>query len=153
MWAIAYQESTWRSSVVSCDGGIGLMQITVNKALDIDTVTWMNDRYGTGYDPTTIDGNTALGAELIEYEIMYFVLNYGFKLPDSPAGTVDFDLDAVASVGPGDSKLVLRDVVIAAYNVGIWNVIQTDGSLKIVNPGYLQGVKTFMDNQCEGRCA
>jgi hypothetical protein len=153
MWAIAYQESSWHSSVVSCDGGIGLMQITINRALDLDTAQWMNDRYGTGYDPTTINGNVALGGELIEYEMMYFVLNYRFKLPDSPNGTVDFDLDAVASVGPGKAKLVLRDVVIAAYNVGIWNVIQKDGSLKIVNPGYLQSVKNFMDNQCEGRCA
>ena len=28
MKAIAYQESTWRSTVISCDGGVGLMQIT-----------------------------------------------------------------------------------------------------------------------------
>ena len=152
MKAIAYQESSWRSSVVSCDGGIGLMQITINKSLDLDTAQWMNDRYGTNYDVTTVDGNVALGAELIEYEIMYFVLNYQFKLPDSPKGTIDFDLDAVASVGPGKSELVLRDVVIAAYNVGIWNIIQSDGSLKIINPSYLNGVKDKIASACDGHC-
>jgi hypothetical protein len=152
MKAIAYQESSWHSSVVSCDGGIGLMQITINESLDLDTAQWMNDRYGTNYDVTTVDGNVALGAELIEYEIMYFVLNYKFKLADSPAGTIDFDLDAVAPVGPGKSKLVLRDVVIAAYNVGIWNIIQADGSLKIINPTYVTGVKGKIATSCDGHC-
>jgi hypothetical protein len=152
MWAIAYQESSWRSSVVSCDGGIGLMQVTVNKSLDIDTATWMNDRYGTSYDVTTLDGNVALGAELLEYEVMYFVLNYRFKLPDTPDGQVDFDLDAVAKAGPGGAEVTLRDIVISAYNVGIWNVIQKDGSLKIINPGYVSSVYDFVDNNCEGRC-
>jgi hypothetical protein len=153
MWAIAYQESSWRSSVVSCDGGIGLMQITRNEALDIDTATWMNNRYGTSYDPTKIEGNAALGAEYIEYEIMYFVLNYRFRLPGTPEDQVDFDLDATANVGPGGAKVVLRDVVISGYNVGIWNVIQKDGSLKIINPGYVSSVYDFIDNECEGRCA
>lgn len=153
MKAIAFQESSWHSSVVSCDGGIGLMQITVNRALDLDTAQWMNDRYGTNYDVTTVDGNVALGAELIEYEMMYFVLNYKFKLPDSPKDTIDFDLDAVANVGPGESELVLRDVVIAAYNVGIWNIIQSDGSLKIINPTYVAGVKDKLATSCGGHCA
>ena len=153
MKAIAYQESSWRSSVVSCDGGIGLMQITINKTLGIDTAEWMNNRYGTSYDPRTIDGNVALGAEYLEDEMMYFVLNYRFKLSDSPEDTIDFDLDATAPVGPGGADIVLRDVVIAGYNVGIFSVIQDDGSLKVINPTYVNGVKNKIASSCDGHCS
>jgi hypothetical protein len=102
MKAFAFAESSWRSTIISCDHGVGLMQIMA------DTQSWMNDRFSTNYDMKTMSGNTALGAELIEWLIMYFGAGY--------FGT--FDLNATAAVGDGGATMRLRDVVISAYNVG-----------------------------------
>ena len=102
MKAVAFAESSWRSTIISCDHGVGLMQIMA------DTADWMNGRFGTNYDMTTLSGNTALGATYIEWLTMYFGAYY--------FGT--FDLTATAAVGDDGVTMRLRDVVISAYNVG-----------------------------------
>jgi transglycosylase-like protein with SLT domain len=64
--AIGWQESGWQSAIKSCDGGVGTMQI-----MDA-TAAWMNQRFGTGYNHATLSGNTAIGAEYLEWLIAYF---------------------------------------------------------------------------------
>ena len=66
MEAIAWQESGWQSNIVSCDGGHGTMQLMSA------TATWINQRFGTSHDYTTLSGNAALGAQYIEWLIGYF---------------------------------------------------------------------------------
>jgi soluble lytic murein transglycosylase-like protein len=64
--AVAWQESGWQSAIRACDGGVGTMQVMG------PTATWMNQRFGTGYDHTTLAGNTAIGAEYLEWLIAHF---------------------------------------------------------------------------------
>jgi hypothetical protein len=64
--AIAWQESGWQSAIKACDGGVGTMQI-----MDA-TATWMNQRFGTSNDYTTLAGNVAIGAQYLEWLIAYF---------------------------------------------------------------------------------
>jgi hypothetical protein len=66
MEAIAWQESGWQSNIASCDGGHGTMQLMSA------TATWMNQRFGSSYDYTTLSGNAAIGGEYIEWLIGYF---------------------------------------------------------------------------------
>jgi hypothetical protein len=132
MKAIAWQESGWQSTIVACDGGIGTMQVMPG------TASWMNQRFGTSHDVHTLAGNTALGAEYLQWLIMYFGLYY--------FGT--FDLNATASVGAGDAQMRLRDVVIAAYNVGPGALENADGTLSIPNQRYVNNVVALMST-CE----
>jgi len=98
----------------------------------------MNQRFGTSHDVHTLAGNTALGAEYLQWLIMYFGLYY--------FGT--FDLDATADVGAGGKTMRLRDVVIAAYNVGPGGVENPDETLGIPNQRYVNNVVALMSN-CE----
>lgn len=133
MKAIAWQESGWQSTIIACDGGIGTMQVMP------DTATWMNQRFKTSHDVNTLAGNTALGAEYLEWLIMYFGLYY--------YGTFDLYAPAPPRVGPADMRLI--DVVIAAYNVGYGAVENPDGtSLSIPNQWYVDNVLALMTN-CE----
>lgn len=66
--AVAWQESRWHADVLSCDGGIGLMQIQYY------TYPWLNsvdvpacDLAPTTDDPYTLEGNADLGAKLLKY--------------------------------------------------------------------------------------
>jgi len=66
--AVAWQESRWHEDVLSCDGGIGLMQIQYY------TYPWLNAQaiptcgFGvTDYDPYTLQGNADLGAKLLRW--------------------------------------------------------------------------------------
>jgi len=103
MKAIAWQESGWQSTILACDGGIGTMQVMPGTAHDV------NFRFGTDFDVQTLTGNTELGAQLVEWLIMYFGIYYFSQ---------NFDLDAVAALGPNGEPVSLRKAVIASYNVG-----------------------------------
>jgi hypothetical protein len=116
MFAIAQQESDWQSTIMACDGGIGTMQLMPA------TVTQVNNRFGTNYDVNTLDGNTKLGAQYLEWLIMYFGV-YHFQQ--------NFDLSTVEKVGPNGEELTLERVVVAAYNVGPTALEQSDGTLKL----------------------
>lgn len=66
--AVAWQESRWHADVLSCDGGIGLMQIQYY------TYPWLNGvaepicgLTATNDDPYTVDGNADLGAKYLKW--------------------------------------------------------------------------------------
>jgi soluble lytic murein transglycosylase-like protein len=133
--AVAWQESGWQSTIIACDGGIGTMQVMPG------TATWMNDRFGTSHDVDTLAGNTALGAEYLEWLIMYFGLYYFGS----------FDLDVTAPVGANGATMRLLDVVVAGYNVGpgaVEVIVDDPGTdyLKIPNQRYVDNVVALMSN-------
>ncbi|GAA1765812.1 lytic transglycosylase domain-containing protein [Luedemannella helvata] len=137
MKAIAWQESGWQSTILACDGGIGTMQVMPG------TASWLNERFGPNYDVNTLAGNVALGAEYLEWEIVYFGAFYFGS----------FDLDATAPVSADGKEMVLRDVVLAAYNVGPGEVeIDGDGDgqgdyLRVPNQRYVDNV-TALITEC-----
>jgi hypothetical protein len=103
MKAFAWQESGWQSTILACDTGIGTMQLMP------DTVEQVNIRFGTSFDVNTLAGNTQLGAQYIEWLIMYFGI-YNFDQ--------HFDLAISAPLGPHGEQVTLLQAVTAAYNVG-----------------------------------
>jgi soluble lytic murein transglycosylase-like protein len=133
MKAIAWQESGWQSAIVACDGGIGTMQLMAG------TVSQINNRFGENYNPNTLTGNTELGANYLEWLMMYFGLYYYGQ---------NFDLSVTAPVGKGKEQLALLDVVVAAYNVGPSALENSDNSLSIPNWQYVNNVEALMTN-CE----
>jgi soluble lytic murein transglycosylase-like protein len=137
MKAVAWAESSWRSTVIACDHGIGLMQVMP------DTAEWMNGRFGSAYDPHSVAGNAALGAEYLEWLTMYFGLYY----------FGNFDLNAQQPVGDNGATMRLRDVVIAAYNVGYQEIEnlndpadEKDDTLSIPNQWYVDRVTGYLTN-------
>jgi soluble lytic murein transglycosylase-like protein len=116
--AEAWQESGWQSTIISCDGGIGTMQIMPA------TATWMNGRFGTSYDEHTLTGNTMIGAAYLEWLIKYF-------------GDVYFQshytVDAAACFD--ETSACLLNAIIASYNVGFGNV-DTKAGLVIPTSAY-----------------
>jgi Transglycosylase SLT domain len=121
LYAIAWQESGWRSTVVGCDGAIGTMQVLP------DTATWMNTRFGTSYDVHTLAGNTSLGAQYLAWLIRY--------LGDVFFGGI-YDLGEQA----------LLDSVVSAYNVGFGAVDPTKGRDGIPNWWYVDSVKRYLES-------
>jgi hypothetical protein len=141
MDAFAWTESSWQSTIISCDGGIGLMQLMT------DNVAFLNQRFG--FDPSldvnTVDGNCQLGAAYIEWLTAYFGTYY--------FGSYDL-MNATAAVGTGGVTVSLLDVVIAAYNVGPDAVEDTHGTadgsddtLSIPNQSYVDKVKSAYATQ------
>lgn len=128
MKAIAWQESGWKSTIIACDGGRGVMQVMPG------TAQWMNGRFGTTFDITTLQGNARLGGQYLSWLIVYF----GHAYFDS------YDLNKVAPVGKGGANLKLRDIVIAAYNVGYGNVENPDDTLGIPNKAYVRSVTALL---------
>lgn len=68
LMSVAWQESRWHADVLSCDGGIGLMQIQYY------TYPWLNSvsepicgLSATTDDPYTVDGNADLGAKYLKW--------------------------------------------------------------------------------------
>ncbi len=119
MDAIAWQESGWQSTIVACDGGIGLMQIMP------DTATWMNTRFGTNFNVNTTTGNAMLGAEYLEWLVRYFG---------------DYAYGGNYSLSNQD---LLNDVV-AAYNAGPAAIDPTAGPDGIPNWRYVNNVEALM---------
>lgn len=118
--AVAWQESGWQSAIRACDGGVGTMQI-----MDA-TASWMNQRFRTGYDHKTLAGNTAIGAEYLEWLIAYFGENnfghhYDITDPD------------------------LLTAVLVGYNAGPGAVQFADGHT--VASRYATTVKALMQSQ------
>jgi hypothetical protein len=125
MKAIAWQESGWQSAIIACDGGIGTMQLMAG------TVTQINNRFGTNHDVNTLTGNTDLGANYIQWLIMYFGLYYFGQ---------NFDLSLAAPIGAGGAELSLVQVVVAAYNVGPAALENEDNTLSVPNWQYVNNV-------------
>jgi hypothetical protein len=125
--AVGWEESGWQSTIMACDGGTGTMQLMPA------TADWMNQQCDTNYDIKTLTGNVALGAEYLEWLVHYFGHRYfadDYSLAGDPA------------------KLVLLDVVIAAYQQGfgvIDNVLTNHTDLP--NWWYVEAVEGFMVSQ------
>jgi soluble lytic murein transglycosylase-like protein len=118
--AIAWQESGWQSAIKACDGGVGTMQV-----MDA-TASWMNQRFGTSYTHTTLAGNTAIGAEYLEWLIAYFgENNFGHH----------YDI----------TNQDLLTAVIVGYNAGAGAVQFADGHT--VSSRYATTVKALMSSQ------
>ena len=121
LYAVAWQESGWQSTILACDGGIGTVQMMPL------TADWMNQRFGTSYDVHTLSGNTMLGGEYLAWLVRYF-------------GDVYFQ-------GSYDlANPALLDSVVAAYNVGVEIVDPTLGEAGIPNWGYVNNVEALMTN-------
>jgi len=54
-------ESSFRESVQSNAGAVGLMQLMP------ETAEWLNKKFKTNYDYTTVEGNIALGCKYLNY--------------------------------------------------------------------------------------
>ncbi|HET6212971.1 MAG TPA: lytic transglycosylase domain-containing protein [Micromonosporaceae bacterium] len=123
--AVAWQESGWQSNVVSCDGGIGLMQVMA------PTAAFINQRFSKSYDVNVYTDNAILGANYLAWLVKYFGDTYF-------AG--NYDLTTQDPDNP-----VLLDAVIAAYNVGPGNV-DVNNQLVIPNRQYVNNVEALMTN-------
>jgi soluble lytic murein transglycosylase-like protein len=124
--AVAMQESTWRSNVIACDGGIGLMQVMP------DTVTQINNRFGTTWNVNTLQGNAHLGGNYLAWSVRYLG-----------------DLYFGGSYDLGNPALL--DAVISAYNYGAGAVDPTKGEAGIPNWSYVNAVKRYMAScPCDG---
>jgi soluble lytic murein transglycosylase-like protein len=123
MYAFAWQESGWQSTIVACDGGIGTMQLMPG------TVDWIHQSLGVkaSVDVNTLSGNTTLGAIYIEWLIWYFGEAFF-------GGNYDL------------SNAALLDSVVAAYNVGPRAVDPTKGDAGIPNWPYVNNVEALMTN-------
>jgi hypothetical protein len=120
MEAIAWQESGWQSNIVSCDGGHGTMQLMSA------TATWINQRFGSSHDYTTLSGNAALGAQYLEWLIGYFGEN-----------SFDHHYDIT------DQDMIVA--VLDAYNAGAGSV-QFAGGHTVVSH-YAATVEALMSQQ------
>lgn len=118
--AIAWQESGWQSAIKACDGGVGTMQI-----MDA-TARWMNQRFGTSHNYQTLAGNTAIGAEYLEWLIAYFgENNFGHH----------YDI----------TNADLLTAVIVGYNAGAGAVQFSNGHT--ASSSYANNVKALMSSQ------
>lgn len=118
--AIAWQESGWQSAIKACDGGVGTMQVMG------PTASWMNQRFRTSHDYTTLAGNTAIGAQYLEWLIAYFgENNFGHH----------YDI----------TNADLLTAVIVGYNAGPGAVRFADGHT--VSTSYATNVKALMSRQ------
>lgn len=68
LFAVAWAESSWHNDIISCSGGVGLMQ------MQADAYSWLNQQRvpacqigATSYDPFTLEGNADLGAKYLKY--------------------------------------------------------------------------------------
>ena len=118
--AIAWQESGWKSSIQSCDGGMGVMQVMPG------TVPQVNNFYAKSWTPHTLSGNVNIGGAYLAWVIMYLGKEYynGFY-------------DVTADEG-------LLNSVISAYNNGPGAVDPTKGTAGITNWSYVNNVRALM---------
>jgi soluble lytic murein transglycosylase-like protein len=127
VYAIAWQESGWQSTIMACDGGIGTMQVMPG------TVALVKDNFARTFDAKTLSGNTMVGVAYLEWLVrklgdQYFGGSYDLTVPAIPGG------------------VSLLDSVISGYNMGIGNVTPTRGTAGILNPKYVQSVEALMVN-------
>jgi soluble lytic murein transglycosylase-like protein len=124
---VAWEESGWQSTIVSCDGGVGTMQVMK------DTADWMNVKYGTTYDFHTLTGNVMVGTGYLAWLTRYFgdrYFNGSYSLAGDP------------------NKLVLLDLVISGYQAGYGAVDNAMAAGKdLPNTWYVYTVEGFMTSQ------
>ncbi len=124
LYAVAYQESGWQSTIVACDNGIGTMQVMPATADFLNTYV-----FGENLDPHTLGGNTQLGGQYLAYLTKFF----GDRLVPQT-----YDLLS--------SDPTLLNAVVSAYNVGPGNVVLANGWNGIPNKQYVNNVRALTDN-------
>ena len=130
MKAIAWQESGWQSAIMACDGGIGTMQVMA------PTVDHVNLRFGMDYSlPLSLQENTEVGANYLEWLIMYYGAGYFNS---------NFDLTLEAPLGVNGEVFSLLDLVLAAYNAGRGALEVKGRTLRIPNWTYVNNVEALM---------
>ncbi|MCW2641494.1 MAG: hypothetical protein JWP76_3800, partial [Dactylosporangium sp.] len=121
---IGWEESGWQSTIESCDGGLGTMQVMT------DTATWMNEKYGTNYDRASLTGNVNIATGFLAWLTRYFGDKYfsgNYSLAGDP------------------NKIVLLDMVISAYQAGFGKVDNAMAAgLDLPNRWYVDTVEGFM---------
>jgi soluble lytic murein transglycosylase-like protein len=126
--SVSWHESGWQSNIVNCDGGRGLMQVMP------DTVSMINNRFGTAYVATDYKQNAILGANYLAWLTKYFGDNY-FK------GKYDLSTGKCRT----HASPCLLNMVIAAYNSGFGAVDASYGDDKTLpNPAYVDSVRSLM---------
>jgi len=126
LYATAWQESGWQSTIIACDGGIGTMQIMPA------TATWMNQRFETSWNVDTLSGNVFLGGQFLAWLVKYFGdVYYGENYDFYDAATGEITNEG------------LLNAVIAAYNVGHGAVDPTKPQ-PYPNTRYVQNVRALM---------
>ena len=125
MKAIAWQESGWQSAIIACDGGIGTMQIMPG------TVSQINHRFGTSHNVNTLDGNTDLGANYLQWLMMYFGLFYFGQ---------NFDLSVAAPIGAGGANSASSRWWSPRITSGPAALENDDNTLSIPNWPYVNNV-------------
>jgi hypothetical protein len=124
---VGWEESGWQSTIESCDGGYGTMQVMT------DTATWMNEKYGTSYDRKALAGNISIATGFLAWLTRYFgdkYFNGNYSLAGDPV------------------KVVLLDMVISAYQAGFGTVDNAIAAGKdLPNRWYVDTVEGFMTNQ------
>jgi len=124
---LGWEESSWQSTIVSCDGGVGTMQVMK------DTADWMNQKYGTSYDFHALSGNVNVACGYLAWLTRYFGDRYF-------GGNYSLNGDA--------NKLVLLDLVISAYQAGFGAVDNAMAAGKdLPNLWYVYDVEGFMTNK------
>lgn len=130
--AVAWQESTWRSNVLACDGGIGLMQVMP------ETAVYLNQRFEKSYDVQAPADNATLGVNYLAWLTKYF-------------GDVYFEgrYELTAADCTGTTDLCLLNMVISGYNYGFGAVDEAyDNNKPLPNPRYVKGVRKLLTS-CE----
>jgi soluble lytic murein transglycosylase-like protein len=107
------------------------------------TIDHLNQRFGASYSiPLDLRENAEAGVNYLQWLLMYFGLYYYGH---------NFDPFLEANVGPNGEKLMLIDVVVAAYNVGPGALErEADGVfyLQIPNWNYVNAVWRFAMQDC-----
>jgi soluble lytic murein transglycosylase-like protein len=131
--AVAWQESGWKSNIHNCDGGSGVMQVMP------DTVTMVNNRFGTTYDASKLQGNADAGANYLAWLTLWVSNNYFAKSLDLSTGKCKTT-----------TSWCLLNVVIAGYNAGQGSIEAAAASKNLPNPGYVRAVRALMTRcQCD----
>jgi len=124
---IGWEESGWQSTIESCDGGLGTMQVMA------DTASWMNQKYGTSYDRASLTGNINIATGYLAWLARYFgdrYFNGNYSLAGDPV------------------KIVLLDLVISAYQAGFGSVDNAMAAGQdLPNRWYVDTVEGFMTHQ------
>ena len=131
--AVAWQESGWKSNIHNCDGGAGVMQLMPA------TVTMVNNRFGTTYDASKLQGNADAGANYLAWLTLWASNNYFGKSLDLSAGKCK-----------STTSWCLLDVVISGYNAGQGSIETAAASKTLTNPQYVAAVRALMTRcQCD----
>lgn len=102
-----------------------------------DTVTWLNQHYGTNDNPYDPAGNADLGTHYLQYYYAFYVGYLEQYYPSAcPPNTCDWD----TPWPDGTDGATVREIVISVYNEGAG----TMAAYGIINWGYVSSVEHFM---------